>query len=736
MGLIDRLFRKDPAPAPRSPPPSQAPAWEVRIQIGSAQRQAPSPNGVPSWLPAGQRFQVSGRTIPGGGVYVGSRAAAAHGYMVEPALIDPTLKVDWERPDWTGATMDYWPSYDSLTPGARAAYLSWLAGPRSDPRTYIGFIFLYFYGLERRALHDLGTATPTAELAAIANEVRRLLTIYDNGSFQSYGDRFLAVVEAAHIAAAPLVPPTGAELVRHWEVPLSVRVALGRFCAAGEPIPAEWALVWLRTHPEAYLRTPATRCVAEFDELFQYRYRARFKGAGMVVKPPKAQLAVSYRTASAGFRGSFDVSVGGLPDVGRLVGPVNKLKDLAAECTDALDSYSRYLGRHPGGAGSPGAVALLPDELLQSHGGATVEALRAWCDETVRGGPASVVLEDLIAQWSPGRTDKLVKAEAVAIAGLLGKLGFGLEPDVRFGAPTPSAGSTIVLFPLPPGATDAPSPEYAAAATVVHLAAVVATADGSVTDDERLHLAEHLEAVLRLDPAERTRLETHLVWLSSAKAGLGGLKKRIDALSQSRRDAVGRFLVDVAAADGVVTPAEITMLTKLYKLLSLDEATVYSTIHALGTADPGPVPVTAPGDAEVRWPIPPAAEEVPAGLRLDPDKIRARLAETATVTALLADIFTDDERQAVSPPVAPTTAPTATSVPGLDGAHSALAAQLATEPTWDRAAVEAIAADLGLSMVDAAIDRVNDASIEACGELLLEGEDPLEVNDYVCKELF
>jgi hypothetical protein len=158
-------------------------------------------------------------------------------------------------------------------------------------------------------------------------------------------------------------------------------------------------------------------------------------------------------------------------------------------------------------------------------------------------------------------------------------------------------------------------------------------------------------------------------------------------------------------------------------------------VHALGTTDVGPVPLTTPGTGEARWPIPPAADEPSATVRLDPERIRARLAETATVAALLADIFTeDDEPAAAGPP--PAVSADAVIVAGLDGAHSALAYRLLAQPSWDRAAVETIVEELGLPMIDAAIDRVNDAAIEACGEPLTEGDDPLEINDYAAEELF
>lgn len=731
VGLRDLFRRKETAAAPVQPrfvpPPRQA---------QYAPPAQPAKAGAAQWIPPGVAFQAGGRPIPGGGVYVGRGLRCAHSSGVEPALIDPTLKVDWNRPDLAGSSMGYWPSYSSISPGARAAYLTWLANGRSAPNTPVGYVFLFFYGLERRAILDVQLDPQHPDLPLIAAEVRRLVGIYGgNGSFRSYATQFLWLLEASQAVTAELVPPKLTTFDRTWEVPFIVRAALGRYSAAGHPIPAEWALLWLRMHPEAYLRTPATRCIGEFDELFAHRYRARY-GAGMVVKPPKARLSLTYRAASGGFQRPVEAAVGTLPDVISIAGPFNKLKDLASECTDALDSYSRYLGRNPDGAGTPGAVALLPDELLATHGGAMLESLRSWVSSRTTDGPETVALDDVVELWSPGRTTKLAKADAVAVATLLGKVGVGIEPDVRFGSSTPAPGSTVVLFPLPGGATEAPSPEFAAASTLVHLAAVVASADGSVNDGERRHLMEHLEDVLRLDAAERARLEAQLLWLVSHKSGLAGMKKRLDALDDNRRTAIGSFLVGVAAADGNVSPDEITMLTKLYKLLGLDETEVFRAVHALGT-DAGPVDVAVPGTPVARWPIPAPSTPGSPAVQLDPDKIRARLAETATVTALLADIFSEEDDQPAAPPSpAADLISDATSVAGLDGPHSALAERLRAQPAWSRADAESAAAERGLTMLGAALDRINDAALEACGEPLVEGDDPLEINEYAAEELF
>jgi uncharacterized tellurite resistance protein B-like protein len=734
MGLRD-LFRgkeqrEQASDSTTFAPPTGPPA---NVAVTRASR------GVAQWVPAGQSIVVDGRTIPGGLLYFGSKAPSLDRYSVEPALIDPALPVRWERPDETGATMGYWPSYHEISPTARAAYLQWLSTGRSNPSAYIGYVFLYFYGLERRAIADtkLDSAHPDTNL--IADEVRRLLGIYStNGSFRGYANSFLSVLEASTLVAAELSPPRWDPDDRSWEVPLPIKIRVGRYIAAGQPIPSNWALSLLLHHPEAYLRTPATRCRAEFDALFTQRYVTRH-GAGLVIKPPATKIKLAYRPASGGISTEVAAHIGTLPDVTSIVGPINKLKELASECTDMLDPYSRYLGRNTNAVGTAEAVSLLPDELLATHGGRLIDELRTWtADRLTNSRHVAVPLAELINHWSPNRTEKLAKRDAVALAGLLGKLHVGIEPDVRFGGPIPPSDSNVLLFRLASNAPAAPSSAYAAASSLSYLTAVVASADGTISEPEQRHLAHHIESVLGLDRPECERLEAHLAWLATGKVGMAGIKKRIDILPAPQRVAIGRFLMDVAAADGAVSREEIATLTKMFTQLGLDEADVYRQVHALGSDDAGPVTIRN-SEPTTRWEIPSPATPNTAQVRLDPAKVQARLAETASVTALLSTIFADDELSTTTPTTWPPplpAAPPTSAVAGLDITHSALATAFSERPVWERTDAEQLAASLGLPLLDGAIDRINEAAIEACGDPLIEGDDPLELNDYAKQELF
>lgn len=726
---------------------ANTPRAKTSQATSTAGQAASGPSGA-RWIPKGETTTIAGRSVTGGLYYVGRGVRAAGGYGRDPAVIDPSLQVNWQSPDWAGATMGYWPAYDQISPRCRAAYLSFLNSDRStsdqSPRiSNIGYVYLYFYGLERRAIIDLTLDGDSPAMAIIASELRRLLAAYEaNRSFKWRASHLLELIESSsYVSSLSLSPPDPSTLEPTLECPLLIRVALGRCAANGQPIPSEWALSLLRTLLDANLRTPASRCRSEFDALFKLLYRQRY-GDGMIVRPAKETITISYRPASSGFPGAISATLDGLPDVTGLERVRKPLREIGSACADQLDPYSRYLGRNPDARGSAQAAAFLPAKLLSTHGGPAVDRLREWTSASITSEqPVTLCVDDLVAQWSPGRTEKLSKAEAVSLAGTLAALGVGIEPDVRFGGATPSQGATIVAFRLAIDATAAPSPQYAAAAVLVHLCAVVAAADGTVTDDERQHLAEHIENVLVLDAAERQRLEAHLEWLVASKASLTGLKKRIDHIEVTQRAAMGSLLVDVAAADGVVTPDEITTLTNIYRLLGLEETDVYSAIHGLGANDGGPVAVRTAGDAEQRWDLPAPGTRPTGHITLDPERVQARLADTAAVTALLAGVFAEDSQDAGTSQSAPGEVPSTVSddnghiLPGLDFAHSELARQLCCREGWSFAEAEGIAAHLGLPMFEGALERINECAFDVCAEPLVEGDDPLVVNDYAVKEL-
>jgi len=701
--------------------------------LDRVRQAAPTARGSEAscWVPAGETVEVAGRRISGGLFYLGSDLppiAEAYWLEVEPALIDPSLAVAAQAP--RQPVDDFVLSYATLPPGDRAAYLDWLAGERRIAEAG-PFFNLYFCGLERRLIvGQRFAADPDAEWRTILSELGRLRA---EASEEQYAheytiSRFIAFLEGLAIShgAIALEPPRERT---DWETPLAVRLQFGRLAEAAEPLPAEWALSWVLTSTESYLRTPAERCPEEFEQLFEVRYRERF-GEGLQLPTGGPKVSLRYQTTNHGLPTISQET--DLPDAADATQAVEALRGLALECCSELDAYSRWLGRNPDDRGSFKAAALLPAPLLEHADSPQLTAFRALLASASAGEPPwAIDPAEMIELWSPGEP-KLSKKEATVLAQLLGRLGFGIEPDPRFGGPSPTAGSPAVLFEAGEEDPKSPSPAFESATLLLHLLAAVAAGDGSISAEEEEHLERHMAEVVDLYPGERERMRAHTQWLTRSKPKFAGLRKKLEPLGDEQRRTIAHNVVAIAAADGEVPPEEVKVLTKIFELLGLDPESVYSEVHAItvGESDDEPVVVRDAGEAAARHAIP--AEKK----GLNRATVEERIEETALVSSLLAEIF--DDRDAEDDPAAATPdreqEPAEPDCAGLSQAHRDLARELAKQETWSRLELESLASRLGL-LVDGALEAVNDAAFEACDAPLTEGEDPIEIDTEVAKEM-
>ncbi|MDY0093988.1 MAG: TerB N-terminal domain-containing protein [Candidatus Vecturithrix sp.] len=692
-------------------------------------KESVSPDSV--WMPYGKKIEHSGYTILGGFLYFGKNLQSIQRWESEPSLIDPSLPVDRSNPDREGLHMGYWPSYSQIHPTSRAAYLEWLSTGRKHPNINIGYVFLYFYGLERRALADAkDSSSAQQELPRIQAEIRRLLSIYGtHNSFRGYASRFLDALQLSQTPRA-VYETTPQFDQSSYDVPLLLKIALGQLAEARKPLPVDWALAWALNDPSISKRTPVTRCPEEFSELFRIRYAEKF-GEGIDLKPNKTKIQASYHPASSSFGGSVQIPVPDLPDLTAITGPTNKISDIVSTCTDEIDAYSRFLGRNPDGKNSIEASSYLPKALLKKHAGKELRNLANWLTTVFSSQLSkSVPLTSLLTHIPSVSKDKFGKKDATSIANILAKLGVGMEPDPRFGSLVPKIDQEVVLYRMSKNAPNSPSTEYSAATVVLHLASAVAAADGSIDEAEEKHLEQQLEKWLHLSSDEKNRLRAHTQWLLTTKPGMNGMKKRIESLKLNQKESLGRFLIAVAQADGYIAPTEMKILTKIYGLLGFDLQSLYSHAH---TASVEPITVQS---AELVKPegykIPSAPQKI-TGLSLDMRTIEAKLAETAAVSSILNEIFVDEEQAAEAASIQEEVADKSP-IPGLDAETSHFMRTLASKLSWAREELERLAAEQDL-MLDGVLDSINDAAFDYFGGPFFEGDDPIEINDEFAKEV-
>lgn len=726
------LATQAPKPGFASIPKAAPPAQPARTRAPGLRSPAAR------WVLPGEPVEVAGFSLPKGMLYVGSGLPAIKEWALEtePALLDPALPVDKRSADFEGRLMSYWPSYSNIPPACRSAYLQWLAGGRSAPEAGIGYVFLFFYGLERRLLSDNAQSEiPVTEVDAIRAEIERLLAIYgSSNSFRRYASNLhgLGLLLRRSIDTDELRPPMQRD---GWELPIAVRLALGVFATEEKPLPPEWALSWVLTAPELSLRTPAQRCPEEFRDLYLLRYRESF-GDGIRLRANKTRLKIDYQPASASFGGQVTLTTN-LPDVAHTTATFDRLRQLAEQCTQELDPYSRWVGR-TGETASPPAIALLPALLARGRGNEATRALGDWLEAQLDSRDLALLdSSDLLARWPSKEEGRPSRRELETLSDFLASRGLGIEPDVALGGASLTRARRAALFRLPGGTRDKPSPAYKGAAVLLHLAAMVAAADGEVSIAEERHLMEHLDASLALPDADRARLEAHFRWLAADPPTLTRAKKSIEEVGKEERHALGTFLISLAGADGHLAPDEVKVLSKMYPLLGLDPQSVYSDMHQLMSAQRAPaeepVPVR-PAELPQGFVIPRPAQATAQAVELDLDKVRAKLAETERVSRLLGEIFVDEEVATTAPPPAQAPAADDYAIAGLDGPHSALLLHLAGSTSWERARVERLADALGL-LPDGALEVINEAAFTICGAPLLEGDELIEIDNEVLQEM-
>ena len=624
--------------------------------------------------------------------------------------------------------MTYWPDYKSISAQARRGYVQWLAGGRCDPRADIGYVFLFFYGLERRALIDAGEDQDAiADLSDIVEEVERLLGIYgSNSSLRGYAEGFLDYLCSSSIDDNLYLKPPAVTTAIRSSMSIGLRAGLGQMAMHQHPVNAQWAIAWALSDPDIIRRTPATRCPDLLSKLFITEYE-RIYPQGILLSHNKTRLKHAYRAASR-VVGAAVISMGDIPDVSASALNRKKLQFLLDRCSSDLDAYSRFIGRYPDHTQKLEGLLQLPVSLWPATLRDELESLKARIEDDLE----VMTFTELGKRFNSNGV--LSRPLLMAMARALESLQIGMEPDVLAGSRMPKPDDCIALFVTQPddGVLRA-TPAFNAACLTLDLASAVTVADGEISAEEVSLLLSQIDAWQHLSIAQRKRLKAHLGIQLHQPPTLASLKSRLEPLSITEKETIAHFLASLAQADGSVSCEEVKLLERIYKTLQLDPMTLYGNLHV----------ATAPRAFSEHFGVPlttPVLESMPevGGIALNLDRIALLQRETEAVSALLAKVFIEDS--ALEPEPEPTAlvievqADAVAIIPGLEGEHLAFLRLLLSRPQWSRSELQDTASDMDL-MLDGALEHINELAFEHFDMPVTEGEEPVEINPEILEKL-
>ncbi|WP_207000853.1 TerB N-terminal domain-containing protein [Trinickia mobilis] len=722
--------------------PDEAPAtgFTIRVQLGTSPKRS-STAVTDCWVPKNVAVKARRYTILNGLFYFGEGLEAAHSGGTEPSLVDESLPIGRDD-DYTDRKLSYYPSYGSASPDARASYLNWLANGRRDAQADIGYVYLYFYGLERRALVDAATdPVADAEIPAICAEVEGLLSVYRGGGFAPRARNLLEFCKNAELGDHLYLdaPPAGRvdEGMRFLHT-----LALSQAYRHERPFPSNWLLSWYFADRRFKKPGAAARFQRHFELLFAREAEQRFSAHAWLAATATPKLRLTYRPVSPGLLpvGHFVATKQDMVDVTSAEAGLDSLvEDIGQTVAGSLDTFVRYVGRNPEKADTPEAEMLLPctlwPEAIRERFEKIVETLRTngSVSEPI---PLALLLapRELPAKFERASYLQIVTRVAHGFQ-------LGIEPDPRFGSPLPTGETTAVFFQVPPDGPFEASEAYARRAATVGFYADIIRADGTALERACVKAFELVNSWTELSESERTRLHALLVVLLNSSQSAGSTKKRLQLLGDTDKRQVAGELIEICqAAGGLTKVTNIHVLEKLFAALGQETQGLYSLAHSAAAAQSSEYANTS------GLGVPPNGKAVgmsenesgKSDFSLDLDRLAKLRRETAEVSAVLGAIFKDEAPETSSSaelaPATPATVDirvaqeqTTPQLLGLNDKHWTLLRRLLARQQWARADIEPICAEIGL-LLDGALERINEASFDAFDEPLLEGDDPVEIN--------
>jgi tellurite resistance protein len=622
----------------------------------------------------------------------------------------------------------YYPSYDRISAEQRRCYLEWLSAGRLDidpAQRSLGYVFIFFYGLERRILLD-GDHDPS-----LLQEIIRLLEHYGpahkSKSLKTY---FLQLL---HFAGWQL----GSDAYREiWSRLLAfdgdrpdedgLRFVLANLYQRGEPL--DW-LVACRlafANVESRRSTVVARTQHKFFALFEQRFREQFP-TGFNLEAAKQEALVQYRPASNALaqisyqrqrNNPFELRI---PNVAGLHSQFKSLPKIWNACIDDLSGYSRAL--RSGRTGSGAALArwqALPPELQKVEDHPLRSGLDAILAAAPKEGDYRFVPTAALASLAeiPERA-KLTAAQSRQVVEFVNALGWQLAPDPGITGLPLAWNQEVTLFRS--ALSQQTTAQTSGLVRLLYLAVTLAAADGAIE-------AEELASFYQLISADSAN-ESDVILLRAtaaslrrdANVALRSLPQMAKLIPAESKEYVLRTMAHIAAADSEVSLGELKVLRRMARSLGLNA----DAAEILLREDEAFREITVAGATRSRAggekiPVRPSGQT--ATFTLNEERIHALTQETREVISMLSVVMADAEEAPCAPPTgAPDTsvAPQHEWLNGLDQRYHTAVVALVSRDAITPGDFDCLSADNHL-MPDDLFNAVNTWSDEVLGDFLLE----------------
>lgn len=619
-----------------------------------------------------------------------------------PHVIPQKLKVS---PNGSKESLNYWPSYSEVSTGNRYQYLKWLSEGREDPDIDTGFLFIYFYGLEWRIIKD------ERDYQWIAEEVIRLLSIYENNSFQNYAKNLLTYISLNGLKE---LEPETIEKIK--EIAINAK-PYSTMAESGLMLVLE--------------KTEIVNPTILFSQIPNFENVSRSKVPGKVgsiffehlnnllnsnVENYCKEATITDRTFNY-YAASSRINNKNLK--GKHINiPVKTQRKLAKAWNKAIEDLRQYSNRIDKDSKEK-LFTLLPEELkkemdhpLQDVFG---EIFNQKSEQVLKFGK-------LAEQCGFPYKEKYTLKECLTLSSILLDNQISIEPDPDYFRKSFKYDDDVCVFkdkinPLK-------GPNYSTVSMLMDLGISLAHADGNydAIEDETIGKAI-LHRFCSNDESLRIRASKRLlIYRENPPRTVGLIKKLSERLKRKELISLGKFLLEVAYADGNYKESEEKLLKKAFKGLGIEDSYEQLKEDFIGYEGNSVIRVKAQRTESQGEGIPREAQNNMRSLEIDQIKLKKLEEETTSVQNALSEIFKEEE--GVTSPEFISQETTA----DLNSNERKFLDMLLEFPKIERDELRNMAKEHGF-MVGQIIDKINNWAEEVHGDYLIFDE-----GDYIIEQ--
>lgn len=682
--------------------------------------------GKPRWIAKNEVIQVGHLTIKGGFVFYGLLSKLGKEADDIASLLDPSLPIS-NANDYSFRQMTYWPRYSQITPDARSAFLHWLATDRNGLNVDIGYVFLYFYGIEKR-FFDLYPQLPksTNDIQELLIECRRLHSVYSSlsKSFSSYIQTFLRLITYTTGSSADILNETTFEK-KSGIAPLTlIQIQIAHTVNAHQEIAFPLVKQWLIFDPVFQLGPIAESQSSLFWHVFEVNFDLEFP-SGVALTIGNESIKLTYQPASPPYAGiaQSTITIRNLKHAHIPDEVLQQMKGLIQSTNSTLESLktTRKLTNQK----QIDAVLLeLPAIYWSASIHTLVHELASLCiheTNVIRGRDINLALK------TPKGISNMGFANIVHY--LQDQLSIGIIPSFTQFKTSPENNDCLVLYRIDRSSEDMPVQTKAVisvanALPMIELLALIAHANRTTNTNMFSTIQGIIDSWSNFKSSEISLFKGHARFYEQQKiASVSDIVKRIEQFSKKQLNDIRVFATHQFTVEKTSDSNAIKLLETFFLLIN--PLTAKPATLAIAKDD-----IT---DSEKKKKVVQSEPEPKASFTLDLKRISELQDESKKITSYLGEIFTQDPvdnpqtQTTISPVVSIELSTNSGSLPGLDDKHAKLLASLLEKIEWARSDVLQIAQGLGL-MTDGAIEKINEAAFDAFDAPILEGDDPIEVN--------